>query len=70
MTPADAKGIYEYDDRDLAVANFHSKMCGAMKNENYASELLQVIDENGKIVKTEKYVRPVTVEPVTAETEE
>ena len=37
----DAKGVYEYDDKDLAIANFHSKMGGAMKNENYASEYLR-----------------------------
>lgn len=38
---ADSKGIYEYADKDLAIANFHSKMGGAMKNENYASEYLR-----------------------------
>lgn len=41
------KGIYSYTDRTLAIANFHSKMGGAMKNENYKSEMLMVIDERG-----------------------
>jgi len=56
---ADAKGVYQYDDKDTAIANFHSKMGGAMKNENYASELVVVITESGETVKREYWVRPV-----------
>jgi hypothetical protein len=61
---ADATGIYPYDDKDLAVANFHSKMGGAMKNANYASELLVVMSGSGELVKRDYWVRPVpTPEP-------
>lgn len=63
----DSKGVYEYDDKDLAIANFHSKMGGAMKNDNYASELVQVISGSGQVVKTEYWVRPVEVKPVVPE---
>lgn len=44
------KGIYQYDTRDDAVANFHTKMGGAMKNANYLAEMLMVIDERGGVV--------------------
>ena len=37
----DSKGVYEYDNETDAIATFHSKMGGAMKNENYASEYLR-----------------------------
>lgn len=56
---ATAKGVYEYDDENTAVANFHSKMGGAMKNDKYASELLMVISNTGYVVKSEYYVRPI-----------
>lgn len=67
---ADAAGVYTYEDKDLAVANFHSKMGGAMKNENYASELLVVLSETGDTVKREYYVRPVPQPEPTPEPEE
>lgn len=54
-----AKGIYEYDDEILAIASFHNKMGGAMKNENYATELVQVVTGNGVVVATEYFERPV-----------
>lgn len=59
----DAKGIYSYDTETEAVANFHSKMGGAMKNANYASELVQVISGTGKVIKTEFWARPIEVTP-------
>lgn len=49
------KGIYEYATENEAVANFHSKMGGAMKNKDYLAELLMVIDDNGAVLKVEKY---------------
>ena len=70
---ADAAGVYAYDDKDLAVANFHSKMGGAMKNANYASELLVVLSETGETIKREYWVRPVPTpepEPTPEETPE
>lgn len=51
------KAIYEYDTEDAAVASFHSKMGGAMKNENYASELLMVINSEGGTYKNEKWTK-------------
>ncbi len=56
------KGIYEYDDMTLAVANFHSKMGAAMKNENYLAETLLVVNEIGEVLRSEYYAKPV-VEP-------
>lgn len=49
------KGIYEYSTENEAIANFHSKMGGAMKNKDYFAELLMVIDDNGAVLKVEKY---------------
>lgn len=54
-----SKGIYEYATKMEAVANFHSKMGGAMKNEKYASELLIVVTNTGAVVKNEYWVRPI-----------
>lgn len=59
----EGKGIYVYDTETDAVANFHSKMGGAMKNANYATELLIVINENGGIVKDEQFIRESEEEP-------
>lgn len=54
---APAKGIYgAYTELD-AKATFHQKMSGAMKNANYATELLMVITEAGNIVMNEYFVR-------------
>ena len=58
-----AKAIYAYDNETDAVANFHNKMGGAMKNANYATELLIVLNENGGIVKDEQFVRDAAEEP-------
>ena len=57
----DAKGIYSYNTRDEAVAAYHNKMSGAMRNENYGTELLTVFAENGATVLSDYWVR--TVEP-------
>ena len=54
-----AKGMYECATEMEAIANFHSKMGGAMKNEKYASELLTVMTNTGSVVKSEYWVRPV-----------
>lgn len=59
----EGKGMYAYDTETDAVANFHSKMGGAMKNDNYATELLIVVNENGGIVKDEQFIRESEEEP-------
>ena len=56
------KAVYEYEAENEAVASFHSKMGSAMKSELFESELLIVIDENGKVLKREKYINPVIEE--------
>lgn len=49
------KGIYEYDNEKSAVASFHSKLGTAMKSDLYKSELIMVVDSDGKVIKREKY---------------
>lgn len=49
------KGIYEYATEKEAVASFHSKLGTAMKSELYTSELIMVVDSDGKVIKREKY---------------
>lgn len=53
------KAIYEYATQNEAVAMFHSKLGSAMKSTLYTSELIMVIDENGAVIKSEKYIAPV-----------
>lgn len=49
------KGIYSYGTEKEAVASFHSKLGTAMKSELYTSELIMVVDAEGKVLKREKY---------------
>ena len=56
------KAIYEYSSNTEAVANFHSKLGGAMKNADYLAEMLQVIDERGGVVIYDYYAKQ-TAEP-------
>jgi len=65
----DSKGIYEYESKQDAIATFHSKMGGAMKNTTYATELLLVVSEEGSTVRMERFERPVE-EEITEETAE
>lgn len=53
------RAIYEYATQNDAVAMFHSKLGSAMKSALYTSELIMVIDENGAVIKSEKYIAPV-----------
>ena len=60
----DAKGIYSYDTETEAVANYHTKMGGAMKNANYASEYLRAFypaseNEPDKELRVGYWKRPV-----------
>ena len=56
------KGVYEYDDETAVIANFHSKMGSAMKNENYLAETLIAIKQDGTYLASEYFERKV-VEP-------
>ena len=61
---AESKGIYSYATQEEAIATFHSKMGGAMKNTKYESELLMVIRTDGGVIRSEKWNREHTAEPV------
>lgn len=56
------KAIYEYATLNEAVANFHSKLGSAMKSNLFTSELVMVINSDGGIHKSEKYVADVAEE--------
>ena len=62
------KGIYSYTDRTLAIANFHSKMGGAMKKENFKTEMLMVVDSRGGVQTYDYWEREI--EPEEAEVPE
>ena len=58
------KGIYEYATRNVALANFHSKLGVAMKSDLYKTEQILVVNsENGKEAEA-KYVNDTYVEAV------
>lgn len=42
-----SKAIYSYEDRDMAVGTFHQKLGGAMRNDNFLTEMAMVIDDRG-----------------------
>lgn len=67
---ADSKAIYAYDDEVSAVATFHQKMGGAMKNANYAFELVQVINEYGIVNESKYFERKVEAEEAEPESQE
>ena len=54
---ADAYGVYPNQTEDGAVAAFHQKLAGAMRNENYQSEMCLIVDGNGVVRKFEKWTR-------------
>lgn len=58
------KAIYEYDNLNSAVAMFHKKLGTAMGSELYTSDLVMVIDGNGAVYKSEKYVAEPKEEPI------
>ena len=57
---AESKGMYGYATQEEAVATFHSKMGGAMKNDKYESELVMVINADGAVIRSEKWNREHT----------
>ena len=56
------KAIYQYNTIDEAIATFHSKLGTAMKSDLYATELIMVMDDEGAVLRVEKYIKP---EPIT-----
>lgn len=56
-TKITAKAIYTFATETEAIANFHSKLGAAMKSDLFDTELCIVIDENGTVIKREKYIK-------------
>lgn len=52
------KGIYEYATVEEAVALFHKKLGTAMSSALYESDLVMVVDDNGAVIRSEKYIKP------------
>lgn len=50
-----ARSIFTYDNEKDAIANFHARLGTAMKSDLYTTDLCMVIDENGSVIKREKY---------------
>lgn len=53
------RATYAYDNEKDAIANFHSKLGTAMKSDLYTTDLCMVIDENGTVLKREKYANSI-----------
>lgn len=64
---ADSKAIYAYDSETEAVATFHQRMGGAMKNTNYAFELVQVINDYGVVIESKYFERKTETEETETE---
>lgn len=43
------KGVYEYEDKNAAIASFHSKIGTAMKSSMYTTHLIMVVDQYGGV---------------------
>lgn len=56
----EGKAIYQYNTIDEAVATFHSKLGTAMKSDLYATELIMVMDDEGAVLRVEKYIKTIT----------
>ena len=55
ITNGTEKAVYNYDNRDAAIATFHQKLGNQMKAESCNTELLVVLDEIGQTVASEFY---------------
>lgn len=58
------KAVYEYETLHEAVANFHSKLGSAMKSDMFESELVMVINGEGGVHMSEKYIANEPTEEV------
>ena len=56
----EGKAIYQYDTIEAAVGAFHSKLGAAMKSDLYETELALVIGADGEVIRSEKYIKPIT----------
>ena len=70
-----AKGIYDYEDDNDAIATFHQKLGGMMKLAKVQTEMVMVITEDGRILKrrnpddTDKYFSEYFVRGIPSEEE-
>lgn len=55
----ESKSIYSYATSTEAVAIFHQKLGGAMKNEDFITEMVMVIDKQGAVITYEYFSREV-----------
>lgn len=51
------KGIYEYATLNDALASFHKKLGVAMSSELYESDLVMVINSEGGVHESYKYMK-------------
>lgn len=56
------KSVYQYATIEEAVGAFHSKLGTAMRSELYESDLCMVIEDNGSVSRSEKYIKAATEE--------
>lgn len=49
------RAIYGYETEREAVATFHQKLSTAMKSAMFETELVIVLDAEGRVVKREKF---------------
>ena len=54
------KAVYQYNTLAEAVGPFHSKLGSAMKSALYETELVLVIEDNGNVNRSEKYIKTPT----------
>lgn len=66
---ATKKSLYEFDNENSAVANFHKYMGSAMETDNVASALEIVFTNTGAIIESKYYVKPIEVEEPTTDGE-
>lgn len=61
------KSVYQYDTIEAAVATFHSKLGAAMKSPLFETELCLVIEDNGSVNRSEKYIKAQQAAPSATE---
>lgn len=50
-------GIFAYNDEDSAISAYHSTLASNYANPNLNEFLCMVIDDNGVIIRTEKWTK-------------
>lgn len=55
-TKIKGKAMYEYDNKNSAIATFHKKLGTAMASDLYATEQIMVVNSNNVVICCEKYI--------------